>query len=260
MSRSREYAIRCMHEAKMHTEHGSSFITLTYAEECLPNDGSVHLSHVQKFMKRLRKNSGKKLRFFACGEYGERLSRPHYHLIVFGEDFSSDRYPWKQQEGGMLYRSPFLESCWGDGFSTIGEVTFESAAYVARYIMKKVVGDEAEEHYTVEDHTGRKMVLNPEFVTMSTKPGLGRSWFEKYYKSDVYSQDCVVFENRRYEVPRYYDKLLEEKDVALFERIKAKRAQRMEQNPDHGDWRRLEAREFCQEKRAERLIRPVESP
>ena len=100
------------------------------------------------------------VRFFHCGEYGELLYRPHYHACLFGFDFS-DKVLWSTRGGVRLYRSKILEKLWTFGFSTIGDVTFESAAYVARYCTKKITGDKADEHYN-----GR----SPEYVTMSRPP------------------------------------------------------------------------------------------
>ena len=135
LQRSREWAARCVFEASRH-EH-NSFITLTYAPECLPEDGSLHYEHFQKFIKRLRKRLWRyeddlKVRFFMCGEYGEQFSRPHYHAIIFGYDFP-DKVFWSRNNGYPLYRSRMLEELWPFGYCTVGDVTFESAAYVARY-------------------------------------------------------------------------------------------------------------------------------
>ena len=97
---------------------------------------------LQLFVKKLRKSQDKdglaKVKYYAVGEYGENYGRPHYHAALFGEDFSDDRYVWRTTESGhTVYRSPRLEKLWTLGNCEIGELTFESAAYVARYIMKK---------------------------------------------------------------------------------------------------------------------------
>jgi hypothetical protein len=135
-----------MHEAKMHPKN--CFITLTYNNEHLPSDGSLNYEVFQLFMKRLRKKYGKGIRFYMCGEYGDKLGRPHFHACLFGHDFA-DKKLWKTTDSkSKLYRSAELEKLWPYGFSSVGDVTFESAAYVARYIMKKVSGDASESHYT----------------------------------------------------------------------------------------------------------------
>lgn len=134
LERSRQWAIRCMHESSLH--EFNSFITLTYAPKHLPPGGTLVLKHWQQFMYRLRKKYGKGIRFFHCGEYGEKLGRPHYHAILFGLDFA-DKTKWKMRRGYQTWRSKSLEKLWPFGHSEIGSVTFESAAYVARYILKK---------------------------------------------------------------------------------------------------------------------------
>ena len=112
-----------------------------------PADGSLNLRHVQLFLKRLRKKfTGVKIRFFCCGEYGPKLGRPHYHLILFGLDFD-DKILFKKAKSGNLYTSKILSDCWGKGYVTTGAVTLQSAGYVARYCLKKINGQMADAHY-----------------------------------------------------------------------------------------------------------------
>lgn len=153
LERSRQWAIRCVHEAQLHKNN--CFITLTYDKAKLPErepglppaDISLHYPDFQKFMKRLRFKYGEGIRFYMCGEYGEKLGRPHFHACIFGHDFS-DKKVWKKTDSGsIIYRSAELEELWPYGFSSVGDVNFESAAYVARYIMKKISGEAAESHY-----------------------------------------------------------------------------------------------------------------
>lgn len=147
MSRAQDWATRIKHEASLH--EANSFLTLTYSDDWLPDNYSVSVKALQDFMKRLRKSlEPKKIRFFACGEYGEKNLRPHYHLIIFGHDFP-DRTLWRKTGSGYLtYRSASLEKVWPFGHCEIGTVTTESAGYVARYVLKKVTGQEAEGAYT----------------------------------------------------------------------------------------------------------------
>ncbi len=125
IDRSRQWAVRCMHESTLHEEN--SFITLTYAPKHLPANGSLSSgkrSHLQLFFKRLRKAIYPILiRYYACGEYGEELSRPHYHALIFGYEFP-DKELWKTIRGNKIYESKMLESLWGMGFCSIGDVTF----------------------------------------------------------------------------------------------------------------------------------------
>lgn len=187
--------MRCLHEAKMHKYN--AFITLTYDDAHLPKDGSLCYRDFQLFMKRLRKCIRVPVRFFMCGEYGETTNRPHYHVLLFGYQFSDLMYWGNSPTGHPVYRSAVLETLWTDGNSLIGDVSRESAGYVARYCMKKVTGDLAEAHYN-----GRV----PEFARMSLKPGIGAEWFLRY-GSDCLPCDYVVADGMKVPVPRFYDKL-----------------------------------------------------
>lgn len=214
LERSRRWAVRLMHEATLHEEN--SFLTLTYDEDHVPSDGSLNVKHFQDFMKRLRKRSGAPLRFFHCGEYGERRGRPHYHCILFGEAFRADRQEIEPTQTGLpQYESEALTETWGMGRCTIGEVTFESAAYVARYALKKITGDKADDHYH-----GRK----PEYVTMSRRPGIGKGWVDRWGFKNIYDADHVVMRGKEMLPPPFYDKLLEKADPRLFEKVKRARA------------------------------------
>lgn len=220
LERSRQWALRLMHERESHET--ASFVTLTYSDEFLPTlpDGSptLVLSHSQNFVKRLRSHlderSGAKIRFFCAGEYGEKNQRPHYHLIIFGHNFGLDRIvAGENHRGETLYESPTLTEIWGQGKCIIGEVTFESCAYVARYCLKKVNGVSAESHYN-----GRK----PEYSTMSRRPGIGRGWLEKNF-SDVFPSDEVIVRGNACKPPRSYDEVLRKSDPVEFERLKSQR-------------------------------------
>lgn len=204
--RSRDWAIRCMHEAQMHDRN--CFLTLTYSDENLPVNRSLDYSHYQKFIRSLRKRTKTKIRFYMCGEYGEQTQRPHYHACLFGFDFNDKKFLTKTKNGDILYTSDLLSKVWPYGHSLIGDVTFQSAAYVARYIMKKITGDAAFTHYNEVNEDG--VIVNsrvPDFTRMSLKPGIGAGWLEKYH-SDVYNHDHVVLKGKEVSVPRYYDKLV----------------------------------------------------
>lgn len=210
LERSRQWAVRCVHEASLHAE--SAFLTLTYDDDHLPCDFSLDKSHFQKFMKRLRKRfSGRKIRYFHCGEYGDETSRPHYHAILFGLDFS-DKILWSQNHGNNLYSSALLDSIWSYGRCFIGDVTFESAAYVARYVLKKITGAAADHvlvdgcpgpYVRMDFETGELFPVKPEYVTMSTKPGLGADWID-FFRDDVFPDDFVISRGVPVSVPRYY--------------------------------------------------------
>jgi len=222
----------------------SSFITLTYANEHLPDPPSLDYSHYQKFMKRLRKEVGP-IRYYACGEYGDNNFRPHFHACLFGIDFSKDRKFFDTSPSGHpLYRSPTLERIWPWGFSSIADLSFESAAYVARYCLKKITGDESEHHYRHVNHdTGEVTQLTPEFARMSLKPGIGGRWFD-LYSSDVYNgHDYVVVNGKQCRPPRYFDRLLERSDPVRYEEVKTDRVKSAEKYLDNNTPERLAIRE-----------------
>ena len=217
----------------MHTSN--CFITLTYANEHCPKDYSLHYEDFQLFMKRLRKRyTGKTIRFYMAGEYGESFDRPHFHACIFGLDFQDKKFFQRTQTGSILYTSEILKELWPYGYSSIGDVNFESAAYVARYIMKKINGKtvnenhevvDAEAHYQYCDlETGEIIQRKPEFNKMSLKPGIGQAWFDKFM-SDVYTTDSVVVRGKKCRPPRFYDNKFKELFPDQFDGIQFAREQ-----------------------------------
>lgn len=192
LERSRQWAIRIMHEASLYPDN--VFLTLTYSDPELPPNGSLVLEHHQKFMKRLRKNLGRKVRFYACGEYGETTHRPHYHYILFNLDFEDKKFLKQTENGHNIYTSEFLDRTWSHGDCYIGSVTFESAAYCGRYVMKKLTGSRKSEYGD----------LLPEAQWFSRNPGVGAPWLSKY-KTDVYPNDFCIVNGSKVRVPTYYD-------------------------------------------------------
>lgn len=216
LSKSGHWAVRCMHESSLHKKN--CFITLTYNNEHCPKDGSLCLDHFQRFLKRLRYYySSTPIRFFHCGEYGDKLQRPHYHALVFGMDFDDKKF-WKNSGKNKLYTSAILEKIWGKGYCVIGDVTYDSAAYVSRYILKKVSkkSDYFDSHYL-----GRM----PEYITMSRRPGIAKQWFDKYY-NDVYPSDFVTVEGKKRFPPKFYDSQYELINPVGYKYIKALRKKR----------------------------------
>lgn len=246
LERSRQWAVRCVHEASLYKDN--CFLTLTYSPENVPEGGSLYPRHFVLFMKRLRKKFGSDIRFFQCGEYGELLKRPHHHVCLFNFDFP-DKVLFSMRNKIPLYRSSFLEKLWPYGFSSIGAVTFDSAAYVARYIVKKVNGDLAEDHYKG---------LVPEYITMSRKPGIGANWFKKF-SSDVYPSDCVISKNFKAKPPRYYDKIFDLTNNFSMSIIKGKRIIRGKQFEEDSTSERLLVREEVQRLKFNNLSRSYES-
>lgn len=253
VERSRQWALRCIHEASLHEEN--CFITLTYDDEHLPPDGSVNVEHFQKFMKRLRKAySPKTIRFFHCGEYGDLNKRPHYHALLFGHDFE-DKNHWKTVKENKLFTSQALSSLWPAGFSSLGLVTYQSAAYVARYVLKKRSGPPAQMHYTNFDpETGEIIGLRrPEYVTMSRggrtgKGGIASDWYAKY-KSDCFPSDFLTQNGSKLRVPKFYDQQLEKEDPELLKKLKFRRSDNAKIYDQHNTSPRRKVREKIAERR-----------
>jgi hypothetical protein len=138
--------------------HGdNTFATLTYDDEHLPEDGSVHKRDVQLFLKRLRKHYKKPLRYFAVGEYGESSLRPHYHIILFG--YPNCAWINTRPRKSCCNVCDFTRQVWECGNVYLGTVSDQSAAYCASYTVKG---------WTKDTPHG----LNPEFVLASRKPAL----------------------------------------------------------------------------------------
>lgn len=241
LERSRQWAIRCLHESAMHDS--SRFVTLTYNAENLPKDGNLHYPDFQKFMKRLRKAHGK-VRFYMCGEYGEQFSRPHFHACLFGLSLPDEQLFRRLPSGFNLYTSASLERLWPHGFVSIGDVSFESAAYVARYVMKKVTGKSADAHYRrIDTATGEVTSIVPEFTQMSLKPGIGASWIRKF-RTDVYNEDGVILRGGiKMKPPKYYDKFMREFDDAEMAYLDAQRYRTSLRHADENTKERLAVRE-----------------
>ncbi|QXP07925.1 MAG: replication initiator protein [Arizlama microvirus] len=262
LERSRQWAIRCVHEASLYERN--SFITLTYDDKYLPKDKSLKKEHFQRFMKRLRKRFGPNIRYFACGEYGEKKDRPHYHACLFNLDFR-DKELFKVINGNPVYKSKELSKVWRYGFSSIGSLTFESAAYVARYITKKIstTGKNALLgllHYdTIDPNTGEILQERlPEFTLMSRRPGVGKPWLDKYM-SDIYPDDFVVLRNKKLRPPKYYDSLLARTQPFDHDDIKERRVQNAIKHQENNTAQRLYVREQLQLEKFKQLIRTYEN-
>ncbi len=237
----------------LHTDN--SFITLTFNDQNLPDDHSLDIVVFQKFMKRLRKKiSPTLIRFYACGEYGENFGRPHYHACIFGFSFP-DKTPWKETNGVPLYRSALLEDVWPYGYSSIGNVTFQSAAYVARYIVKKITGKKAQDHYEwINPSTGEVIDLKPEYTNMSRRPGIGSSFLDKFL-SDVYPEDFVVINNKKMKPPKFYDARYELLSPLEHQKMKRKRKKNGAKHEMDNTPARLLVRETVQNSKLKHLPR-----
>ena len=266
LERSRQHAVRCMHETQSHEV--SSFLTLTYSPESLPPGGSLEPEHLERFWKRLRKRfPPRTVSYFACGEYGERLLRPHYHAIAFGVDFSDKKLFKRSKDGSEIFTSKQLEEIWTYGFCTLGAVTFESAAYVARYALKKITGKKADDHYRFIDDDGVVHRRHPEFLRSSNRPAPGKRWFMRF-RSEVFPQDEVIVRGHQASPPRYYMKLQQQLDAGPYrpgelpisQLVQRKRIETISR-PEvwaEGSTKRLRAREEVSKARLSTLRRDLE--
>lgn len=227
LARAQSWAVRARHESMLYDRN--CFITLTYDDAHIPEHGSLRYADVQRFLKRLRKrysgytmlpNGKRPIRFLCAGEYGSSTLRPHYHALIFNFDFKDDARPW----GDTTYRSPTLEDLWPFGSSLVGPLTPASAAYTARYCLKKVYSSQDPDAYdsTVDPHTGEVSVRVPEFLQASLRPGLGSFFFDKY-RADFYPNDAVIFDGRRVPVPTFYKRKLAQADPLLSEEVEHSR-------------------------------------
>ncbi len=230
------WAIRIVQESHMHIDnHGNSWLTLTYRDasaanaeqfkrrQYIPQDFSLRPSDVSKFIRSLRKSIDHKIRYFYCGEYGE-LGRPHYHMCLFNHRFD-DLEMFKDDEGIYTYTSASLEKHWPHGFSTVSDLNYQTAAYTAGYIMEKINGNRAADHYLRCDENGEAYWLMPEFIRMSTGRkypcGIGAGFYEKF-ASDFFPADTspVPGYGTVRQVPRYYQNILEMQNPGMLEDVK----------------------------------------
>jgi len=243
-----------MHEAQMHERN--CFLTLTYDDQHAPLDYSLKHRHWQLFAKKLRKKKGP-FRYYMCGEYGETFSRPHYHACLFGMDFD-DKEPVRKLAADSqqtLYQSAELSALWHHGYASLGRVTFESAAYVARYVMKKITGDLAESHYTYIDSQGEIHTRAPEYNQMSRRPGIGKTWIDKYH-TDVYPSDQVITRGYASQPPRYYDQQQEKKNEEQITEIKQRRMEKLDRKDNTP--KRLRAKEIVATAKLKQLQRKID--
>nr|QJB19866.1 MAG: replication initiator protein [Microvirus sp.] len=203
LEKSRQWAMRIMHESSLYEDN--VFLTLTYRDADLPENDSLDVRDWQLFMKRLKKrHKGRKIRFYQCGEYGETTHRPHHHAILFDFDFKDKKFLKYTETKKPLYTSSLLDEIWKKGDCYIGDVTFESAAYCGRYVMKKLTGARKSEY-------GSRA---PEDSTMSRNPGIGKPWLDKW-EADVFPLDFCIVNGKKVKVPKYYDTQVSEKETPL---------------------------------------------
>lgn len=226
---SREWGLRVALESTLY--ENNSFITLTYDPKHLPKHALLDYDAPVLFMKRLREFYGSGIRSFGCAEYGEKFSRPHYHLCLLNFDFPDKKILGNSQANfgklrreNPIFNSEKLQDLWPFGHTTIGTLTLESAQYVARYCTKKISGKDANYHYDfVDGRTGEIISRPPEkLVCPSMRRGLGYPYYQRY-GDYIRAHDKVNLNGRSYPVPKYFDSLTEKIDPDRFEEIKEKR-------------------------------------
>jgi len=246
--RARAWALRCCHELQFHDE--ACFITLTYRNCDLPFNSdlaTLRPEHLQKFWKDLRKDiakwKGPKIRFYACGEYGETTGRPHYHAIIFGIDFK-DKVVFSKSKN--LFESPTLNRIWKYGDCKIGEVTYESICYVAGYIGKKLHPDDSQLYLSDG--------LEKEFSRMSRRPGIGARWWDAF-KADLYPHNFAVHNGVKVSVPRYYKNKLKAEDLPAYEKLVEKIMIEMVASYKERSTKRLKVRKEVKESKSKGKFR-----
>lgn len=251
-------ALRCHHEMGQY-ETASTFATFTYDDAHLPAYGSLVPHHYTDFIKRLRRSiAPRKVRYFQCGEYGDKFERPHHHAILFGYE-PPDEILAGYSNKEPIYSSEFLTERWSHGQVITGRATFQSAAYVARYITKKVNGELAEDHYTRDcPYTGQTYSVVPEYATMSTRPGIGKAHLEQWM-SDIFPSDEVIFEGRVHKPPRYYSDHYRSLEPDSWDAIRKKRKQNQVRHKKDQTPERLRQRETVKKAQYAQLKRGYEN-
>jgi len=259
IKRSQDWSTRATHESTLHDKN--SFLTLTFSEEGLAlrelqrdtHPFDLDIRDWQLFAKRLRKELKTKqlgtLRFFQVGEYGDDALRPHYHALIFGQDFKegeTDR--WKDDKGHPTWTSEIVEKCWPYGFHEIKEMAPEAIAYVCKYVQKKLYGNQLKEALgRTNSETGEYVTVRPELASMSrgskkagTK-GIGHAWYEKW-RDDTFPDDFVVLKGKKTPVPKYYFRQLEKDNQVLHDQVKQQREEKAKKRAPDNTPERREAR------------------
>ncbi len=264
---SRQWAIRCMHEAYYNEDN--CYITLTYSPKHLPPGATLLLEDWRYFIKKLRRAYPDIIiRYYHSGEYGVatkengQIARPHYHALLFNIAFR-DKILFKEINGIPLYTSDKLSRIWGKGHASVGEITMQSAAYVARYIMKKQYpsrhDEQANKKYKenyerVNRDTGEIKKVKPEYSTMSRNIGI--EWFREFNK-DVYNKDFLTYKGEKFKPPKYYDRLYSDLHPERMEKIKTQRLKSMKKQEKNHTLDRLRTRERVKILQSQKLPRTL---
>lgn len=232
--RSQDWTTRATHESQLHEK--TSFLTLTFSDDGLglrelqrdTHPFDLDVRDWQLFAKRLRKELHKRrmgtLRYFQVGEYGEQELRPHYHALIFGQDFREGlTAQWKDDQGHPVWTSEIVEKCWPYGFHEIKEMVPETISYVCKYVQKKLYGHQKTKALErVDSHSGECVTVRPELASMSRgrgeNKGIGHGWWRKWGQ-EVFPDDFVILKGKKTPVPKYYFKQLEQENPELAEAV-----------------------------------------
>ncbi len=254
LRKAKEWALRCWHESQMHEE--SFYVTLTYSDEHLPDYHDLNHRHFQLFMKRLRKNTGAKITFYMCGEYGDATNRPHFHALIFGY-YPPDAEYLYTKKGNRYYKSEKILKYWRLGFADFSNVSYKNAGYIARYTLKKQMPNEdTQDRYTYLDADQQLQVRKFEYIRCSSNPGIGLTWAQKYV--DDWGWKDYILDPNGYKcpVPRYYLEWFRDYvDADHFEKNALARIEKARANPDNSP-ERLKAKEICVKAKLKQLPRP----
>lgn len=244
IEKARGWALRCQHEASLWKHESGKhrgapkncFLTLTLSDDGLraleiqnPERPkfSLDVRDWQLLAKKMRNEIGP-FRFLQVGEYGPKNLRPHYHALIFGQDFTSEDEKWErakssEENGRPYFVSPRLAKLWPWGTHLIGEMTPETVNYVCRYTVKKQFGTRSEKEIERVDYeTGEWWQVNPPYATMSRRPGIGSEWFTKYH-GDLFPADYAIMKGKPVKTPKYYLDKLGKKNEEMREEVRKRR-------------------------------------
>lgn len=280
MDRAKDWALRCVKEASLYEEN--IFLTLTYDAENLPPDLSLNKEHFTTFIRAVRdkyRDTHPKIRFFMCGEYGNPtpennfIARPHYHALIFNFAFPDQKLEYRRADGDAVYSSESCTKLWGKGLIHIAAVNEKTAGYCARYTLKKT---NSEDLKTIDPETGLEPYevynpitdtyhrVEPEYVNMSRRPGIGKEWYDKF-QTDMHDGRLYITHSRDFaskklkpvivKNPVYFDKLRERENPELQKEIVDARKQKAIENAENHSYDRLRAKEVILRQRISQLKR-----
>lgn len=189
-----DWATRIYHESTCWDRN--AFLTLTYDDDHLPEDGKIRKDDIQWFIRKLRKESNRPIRYYACGEYGEKTGRPHYHAIIFNEDFLNSRHQYAINDS--MYGNSELQRTWGHGQVTVAQFNLARAKYTAGYVTKKINDTDT-------------------FALMSRRPPIGREWLKRNH-DNIRRNKTIVIDGQEHPIPRAYMNWM--RGVEEFDHIK----------------------------------------